>query len=96
MKCHVGYYWDALTDGGTFRGNSYLLFFCKFMKDGSLSDTAVSSIDPVDRQRHPRHESSRGRGGATATGNAAAGNSAGMGKKSNSTSQLSAAGNDVQ
>jgi hypothetical protein len=57
-----------------------------------LSDTAVSSIDALDRPRHQRHEG--GRGGRTAANAAANAASAGMGKKSNSTSQLSAAGNE--
>ena len=72
----------------------FSILFVSILKDGSLSDTAVSSIDPIDRMRHSRHEASRGgRAGAAAAGNAAAAGSAGLGKKSNSTSQLSAAGN---
>jgi hypothetical protein len=91
LKCHIGYYWDTLTDGGTLT-HFFDAFFSRFFQDGSLSDTAVSSIDALDRPRHQRHEG--GRGGRTAANAAANAASAGMGKKSNSTSQLSAAGNE--
>ena len=53
----------------------------------------MSSIDALDHRRQHRHEAGRGRsaGSAGSTTGQTAG-AAGMGKKSNSTSQLSAAG----
>lgn len=69
-----------------------------FIKDGSLSDTAVGmqGLDPNRRkhsdQRSPNSETptrDRERFGATSGGGG------GMGKKSNSTSQLSATGNNL-
>ena len=58
--------------------------------DGSLSDTAVSSIDALERQRNQRMQA-RGQGPPGAPGPGGPGGG-GMGKKSSSTSQLSAAG----
>ena len=69
--------------------------------DGSLSDTAVSSVGMLDRQKHPNLHRPGGAGGSNqqlqqqqqqSGGPNAAGGPGGMGKKSNSTSQLSAAG----
>lgn len=88
LKCHIGYYWDSFSDGG--KQNLILIFLISKPKDGSLSDTAVSSIDNL---RHARHEG--GRGGRSAGNSAGPAGAAGMGKKSNSTSQLSAAGNEA-
>ena len=71
--------------------------------DGSLSDTAVSSLDALDRQRNIRFDtrSTSGAGGGGLgsklggpSGGNMVGGGPGMGKKSSSTSQLSAAGNN--
>ena len=76
--------------------------FFQITVDGSLSDTAVSSVGMLDRQKHPNlHRPGGGVGGSNQQlqqqpggpgGPNAAGGPGGMGKKSNSTSQLSAAG----
>lgn len=63
--------------------------------DGSLSDTAVSSIDALRNPgRGHHHRSGRGQQpvNPAAAGEAGVPGQGGMGKKSNSTSQLSAAG----
>ena len=69
------------------------IWFC-YLADGSLSDTAVSfSQEVLDRER--QRNRAGGSGGSNAGGNPndMTGGPGGMGKKSSSTSQLSAAGN---
>ena len=65
-------------------------FVCLFTVDGSLSDTAVSSINDPYRSSMPGPGILQKGPGGVAGGNTTPGG--GMGKKSNSTSQLSAAG----
>lgn len=77
---------------------------CAFLSDGSLSDTALGSVDHLDRpQRGIRFDtrSTQGPGGLKgglgnkigSQGQGGPGSDpAGMGRKSNSTSQLSATG----
>ena len=56
----------------------------------------VSLIDLIDHMCHCHHEAScGGQAGVAAAGNPAVAGLAGMGKKSNSTSQLLAAGNNA-
>ena len=96
MSCYVGMMWEVATDAGKHPNP----LPTSFLSDGSLSDTAVSSLDALDRQRNMRLEARGGRGAGPggAGGNAASpsgpglAGGGGMGKKSNSTSQLSAAG----
>ena len=67
--------------------------FVLFTVDGSLSDTAVSSInDPYRSSMIPGPGILQKGPGGVAGGNTTPGGGGGMGKKSNSTSQLSAAG----
>ena len=71
----------------------FSIWFC-YLADGSLSDTAVSfSQEVLDRER--QRNRAGGSGGSNAGGNPndMTGGPGGMGKKSSSTSQLSAAGN---
>ena len=77
-----------------FRGFNACISFL-FTVDGSLSDTAVSSGGILMPDRHPNlHRPAGGAGGQNQSvdGQEAADGPGGMGKKSNSTSQLSAAG----
>ena len=81
LRIKLGYLVEILSDK---QGNFLTV-------DGSLSDTAVSSVGLHQKGMDARGHLHPGqRGGA---GNAAAGSGeGGLGKKSNSTSQLSAAG----
>ncbi|CAB4060956.1 RIMS2 [Lepeophtheirus salmonis] len=65
-----------------------------FVLDGSLSDTAVSSLDALDRQKQVKDALRKGQSIGPDNMGQSGGNpsSSGLGKKSNSTSQLSAAG----
>lgn len=75
--------------------NAFISFL--FTVDGSLSDTAVSSGGILMPDRHPNlHRPAGGAGGQNQSvdgqNQEAADGPGGMGKKSNSTTQLSAAG----
>ncbi|XP_040583869.2 LOW QUALITY PROTEIN: regulating synaptic membrane exocytosis protein 2-like [Lepeophtheirus salmonis] len=64
-----------------------------FVLDGSLSDTAVSSLDALDRQKQVKDALRKGQSiGPDNMGQSGGNPFLGIGKKSNSTSQLSAAG----
>lgn len=58
----------------------------RMLSDGSLSDTAVGPLHGLERREHGKPSSERGSKVTTPT------QFTGMGKKSNSTSQLSATG----
>ena len=76
-----------------------MYFILKYLADGSLSDTAVSFSNEVLERERRKQMLGGGNGGMNNTlgGNpndiGGPGGQGGMGKKSSSTSQLSAAGN---
>ena len=90
----------SLTTSNAASGNycvTFTQFFCfsLFTVDGSLSDTAVSSINDPYRSSMPGPgilQKGGGPGGVVGGNTTPGGGVGGMGKKSNSTSQLSAAG----
>ena len=72
---------------------SLSLCFFQILADGSLSDTAVSfSQDVLERERLRGRQGGGGGVGGPGMVNAMGNDAGGMGKKSSSTSQLSAAG----
>jgi len=63
--------------------------------DGSLSDTAVGHLHGLDGSRRKMAGSSERSGKPTGGGGSSSGQFVGLGKKSSSTSQLSATGEDT-
>ena len=95
VQYHVGFVIETMkTTSKSQIGESNILIF-HIIVDGSLSDTAVSSMDPLLQNRGMGPGGQLRQGGQKGNNNAgpAGPGQGGMGKKSNSTSQLSAAGN---
>ena len=95
----MGYNYECLRDSCEGESNEWLYFILKYLADGSLSDTAVSFSNEVLERERRKQMLGGGNGGMNNTlgGNpndiGGPGGQGGMGKKSSSTSQLSAAGN---
>ena len=95
----MGYNYECLRDSCEGESNEWLYFILKYLADGSLSDTAVSFSNEVLERERRKQQLGGGNGGMNNTlgGNpndiGGPGGQGGMGKKSSSTSQLSAAGN---
>ena len=92
----MGYNYECLRDSCEGESNELSYFILKYLADGSLSDTAVSfSMEVLERERQRNKAGGSGGLGSNSGGNPndMTGGPGGMGKKSSSTSQLSAAGN---